>query len=612
MKAPKSLTKNIIIISAIFAAALCFLAYENYQSAGLRLENLYQNREVVMASENFTSAAQAFGLERNSTYFSLNRKIVKFPDQRENIAKWRETADNSFRKSLSNIEKLDFAAKQEQISGITALYKDIVQIRQLADNELNKPLNNRDEKLGEKLVSRINRLINAMQNLNISASLALESVDTPSSQMLSMNWHLWTMAETTSREVAIISSEITSEEPTAPEKLDMMNYFAGRVAYAWEMVKKSAFHIGEGEFKLKLDEAKNTYFVAYMDAFSVLMANKLNEPEGFVGTAEFINLSDNALQAVYELQDLLFSDIRKNLSAQIAVAKDAYFVSIVGITLAALYSLLASLYLVFRVARPHNKALQVALSEDKQSEDKQSEDKQEVDESVIEAQTSDEIAEEVPEAIEKAEIFEAAESVQDYSLDDFIKSAKLQNIEYDAFRERIKNLSQDVRNSAKHLSESTKFMLITAENSAAKSLEINVKTHATAETVVNLSSATELIIRKSENVLDIASSLAMSLGGADESSVPMAEDYKEQIMVAVNEQAATTGKISGKIRAAADGIIASCNDIEAISTASIKNKDAAQNVHESSRKLAKDAENLFAEFEKFLNELETAKNEAAA
>lgn len=374
-----TIKQRLLIIIGIFNILMAVIVASRIYSAWTSYRQAQELEAVSTVIDKLYNVNRNLSLARAASLVILHSREHSQQNLFALLKTGRKNTDEELKQALAYLRD-NPKHIQDQLDKVQSGYQSLLQQRSIIDKTVNTPLDQRNIKVANDYFKVSQQLINEIQDFILIYSGYHQNVSPMINQQVTFKYFVWTLAENTGMEYAIIGQLIENNRwPDAMEK-ERLASLSRQIEYDWVSLRKLAL---SNEIAKKLsshiEEANTQYFFTFEQINQLLNdAPAGSTPDYLISTEMWLGLSSQVVDSLLALQDEILKETRTNVAEMQLVAKRKIQFSITIFICAVLLSIYFWRIIVLRIIRPINTMVDTlynaSLDQDLESVDLQQRD----------------------------------------------------------------------------------------------------------------------------------------------------------------------------------------------------------------------------------------------
>jgi signal transduction histidine kinase len=353
-KSRLTIKKRLLIILGIFNVLMVIIVASRIYTAWSSYQQAQQLEVVSEVIDKFYNVNRNLSLARAASLALLQQGDNSQEDLFDFLQDGRQQMDEELKQALAYLQESP-GNIQERLTNINLHYRALLEQRAIVDAAVKNP-STRDMKVAKKYFSVSQKLISEIQDFILMYSAHYQDISPMINQQVTLKYFVWTLAENTGMEYAIIGQLIAKNRQPSAEDRERLMSLSRQIDYDWVSLKKLAL---SNEFARKLnnyiEEAYTQYFFTFEQVNQLLQdADPRSPPDYLISTEMWLGLSSQVVDSLFVLQNEIMKETRASVEQTKSIAKQRIYFSISILICAILMSLYTWRIIVVRIMRPIN------------------------------------------------------------------------------------------------------------------------------------------------------------------------------------------------------------------------------------------------------------------
>ena len=352
MKKPQlTIRMQLLVIVGILNVLITLLVAVQVYNSWVNYTKAQQLNLASTIIDDLYTANKNLSLERASSLTILYAAHGSDDHLQTDLATIRRNTDKTLEPILQQ-SRIPYPNSAGQLVQIRNTYHDLREQRSIIDAMLAFPLAQRDFSIATQFFQTSSTLIDEIQNFILAYSSDYQNINPVVTQHMSFKHLVWTLAENTGQEYAIIGQLIAENKAPTTEQRKQLASLNGHIEYGWDMLHKLSTN---NELAQKLnpyvEEANTQYFFIFEQISQLMSENTTVYP---ISSEMWLGLSAQMVDSLLALQDEILTETRTQVHRMESLAKNRIIASLLILIAALLLSLYCWYIIIFRVTKPIN------------------------------------------------------------------------------------------------------------------------------------------------------------------------------------------------------------------------------------------------------------------
>jgi methyl-accepting chemotaxis protein len=317
------------LITGVMAAVLVFTFALSAERAWERWNAAEEARAVSDASRDLFLGMQTVRVERGTANTALSSADVAPPEVLSDIAALRGKSEAALNSAVAKLARLRLPDELTRINELRANKELVVKLRQDVDAALAVPKGDRPADLRKSWVSAVGALADTIDALSDRLSAKIDATDAFIADMTTLKALAWSVRDAAGIDRLLLGGSIASDKGVAPDQQRQLAELAGRMANGWKLIGTMLQQPGmPARLKAAYQTAQDNYFTAFADKRKAVLADLVAGQTPSVTGAEWVRLSNPALESIITVANTTFDVVEEYGAAQARLAMLNFFVTL--------------------------------------------------------------------------------------------------------------------------------------------------------------------------------------------------------------------------------------------------------------------------------------------
>lgn len=353
-KTPLTIQMRLLIIVGVLNILIAALISNGIYQSWLNFKQAQQLKLGSIITDDLYDTNKNLSLERASTLAILYTPVETTDFLYQDFIQNRENTDKSIKDILRHFKKSknNFSA---QTTSIEEKYRTLVDQRAIVDAALTDPITQRELTIAAQHFEASSSLIIEIQQLVISSSNTLYTIDAAINQQIIFKHFVWELAEYIGREYAIISQIIAENKHPTPDQKKQLVSLRGHIEYGWEILRNTSTNNELTKKLLPYIEEANTHYFFTFEQINELF-NERGLPDQIahypIGVEMWLGMSEQVVDSLLALQNEILKETRIHVDTMQKKAQQKILFSILIFISTLALSIYCWRIIVLRITRP--------------------------------------------------------------------------------------------------------------------------------------------------------------------------------------------------------------------------------------------------------------------
>lgn len=349
-----TIKQRLLIIIGIFNVLMALIVASRIYTAWTSHAQAQKLQIASTVIDKFYNVNRDLSLERATSLVILNASDELKKSLTIQLESNRAATDNQLQEALSYLQNEERYLDND-IASIKQEYQGLLKHRELIDKEISRPIEERRFTTAESYFRVSQSLMNQIQDFILIYSGYYQDISPMINQQASFKYFVWTLAENTGMEYAIIGQLIANNQLPTAEQRNRLNVLSAQINYDWKSLQKlSLSNDLARKLNMYVDEAYTHYTFTFEQVSQLLVDTEAVTPNYLITTEMWLGLSSQVVESLLVLQDEILKETQANLLEIKGIAKKRIVFSITIFICAIMLSIYCWRVVVLRISRPIN------------------------------------------------------------------------------------------------------------------------------------------------------------------------------------------------------------------------------------------------------------------
>lgn len=272
--------RNILIgvflaVSATLAVLVGSSAYGSYQ----RYATFQDVAGLTALDKALFNALLNFRSERGDAATAMNLSTEAGAGSMRSVVAAREKVDVAMAEAAGHMANIDSVELRSVLNALDAQYKAQQSLRQRIDQNVAKPLDQREAGLDKVILAEGDKLLTALEAASVAAEGEVRSLDSSLVALIQIRSYAWATRALGGSATVVLNAPISAKRPLSPQEQANLAKLDAGMTFAWSAVKVLVDHSDTpAVVKEKFAQAQNGYFAGeFANWRADIVAKSVNE-----------------------------------------------------------------------------------------------------------------------------------------------------------------------------------------------------------------------------------------------------------------------------------------------------------------------------------------------